>query len=127
MSVPAIDKGSPQRYAYARFDEDQPLQIIDTEDPAWIYQPFVCHVTSVPRTKAKTRRPATIRSDLDDLLAALGEPGPFETPSEYAAALVRHSSESFRATVVSLVLPARRGDCRARRASTAGADQRSHG
>ena len=99
MSVPAIDNGSPQRYAYAKFDEDHPLQIIDAEDPRWIYQSFVCHITSVPRKKAKTGRPAAIRSDLDDLLAALGEPGPFETPSDYASALVRHAGESFRATV----------------------------
>ena len=99
VSVPAIDKGSPRRYAYARFDEDQPLQIIDAEDPAWLYEPFVCHITSVPRTKAKTRRPVTIRSDLDDLLVALGEPGPFETSTHYANALVRHAGESFRATV----------------------------
>ncbi len=99
VSVPAIDKGSPERYAYARFDEDQPLQIIDAEDPAWVYEPFVCHVTSVPRTRAKTRRPAVIRSDLDDLLAALGAPGPFERPVNYAQALMRHASESFRATV----------------------------
>ncbi len=99
VSIPAIDKGSPQRYAYARFHEDQPLQIIDAEDPAWIYEPFVCHITSVPRTKAKTRRPATIRSDLDDLLAALGEPGPFETPTDYANALVRHAGDTFSATV----------------------------
>ena len=97
--VPPIDKGSPERYAYAKFDEDQPLHIIDAEDPAWLHEPFVCHVASVPRTKAKTRRPATIQSDLDDLLAALGEPGPFETPSDYAEALVRHSAETFSATV----------------------------
>ena len=100
VSVPAIDKGSPQRYAYARFDEDHPLQIIDAEDPAWLYQSLVCHITSIPRTKAQIRRPATIRSDLDDLLAALGEPGPFETPTAYANTLVRHAGETFRATVV---------------------------
>ena len=96
---PGDRQGSPKRYAYARFDEDQPLQIIDADDPERIYESFVCRVTSVPRTRAKSRRPSTIRSDLDDLLAALGERGPFETPSEYAAAFVRHSSESFRATV----------------------------
>ena len=99
MAIPAIDKGSPRRYAYAKFDENQPLQIIDADDPAWLYEPFVCYVTAVPRTRAKTRRPTTVRSDLDDLLAALGEPGPFETPSDYANALVRHASETFRATV----------------------------
>ena len=34
VSIPAIDKFAPERYAHAKFDEEHPLQIIDADDPA---------------------------------------------------------------------------------------------
>ena len=75
LVVEGFGDGQPHRFAYAKFDEDNPLVIIGASErnKDWVNEPFQIRISSYPRNRAKKDEAAQFASALDCLPECLRE------------------------------------------------------